>query len=165
LYHVAIDAPAIASRRVAEPRRTIGARVMHMRSPESGTVGQGVRFTVAGGAVALIYLATTTVLAEVFHVHFQLALIIGTATALVAHFTLQRLFVWVHHEEFALDLHEQLGRYLVIAAVQYGVTAVSTAVLPGALDVPVLPVYIVTALVLAAANFLVFRGGIFHPER
>jgi putative flippase GtrA len=149
---------------VAAPRKTIAARVMHLRSPESGTVGQGVRFAIAGGTVAVIYLATTTILAEVFDVEFQLALVIGTVTALLAHFTLQRLFVWVHHEEFALDLHAQVGRYLLVAAVQYGVTAASTAVLPDALDVPVTPVYLITALSLAAVNFLVFRGGIFHPD-
>ena len=128
-------------------------------------MGQGVRFAVAGGLVALFYLTTTTLLAEVFDVPFQLALIIGTATALVAHFTLQRLFVWVHHEEFALGLHAQVRRYLLVAAVQYALTAASTAVLPQALGVPVTPVYLVTAVTLAAANFLVFRGGIFHPER
>jgi putative flippase GtrA len=138
---------------------------MHLRSPESGTVGQGVRFALAGGTVAVMYLATTTILAEVFDIDFQLALVIGTVTALLAHFTLQRLFVWVHHEEFALDLHAQVGRYLLVAAVQYGLTAASTAVLPGALDVPVTPVYLITALTLAAVNFVVFRGGIFHPER
>jgi putative flippase GtrA len=138
---------------------------MHLRSPESGTVGQGVRFALAGGTVAVMYLATTTILAEVFDIDFQLALVIGTVTALLAHFTLQRLFVWVHHEEFALDLHAQVGRYLLVAAVQYGLTAASTAVLPGALDVPVTPVYLITALALAALNFVVFRGGIFHAER
>jgi putative flippase GtrA len=147
------------------PPRTIAARLLHLRSPESGTAGQGVRFAVAGGAVALIYLTTTTVLAEVFDVPFQVALIIGTAAGLVAHFTLQRLFVWVHHEDFALGLHAQVGRYLVVAAVQYGLTALSTSVLPDALGVPVTPVYLVTALALATLNFLIFRGGIFHPER
>jgi putative flippase GtrA len=119
----------------------------------------------AGGTVALIYMATTTVLWEVFDIPFQLALVIGTCTALVAHFTLQRLFVWVHHEEFALGLHEQVGRYLLVAAAQYSLTAASTAVLPRALDLPVTPVYLATAVTLAAINFLVFRGGIFHPER
>jgi len=138
---------------------------LHLRSPEAGTMGQGVRFAVAGGLVALIYLTTTTVLAEVFDVPFQIALVIGTVTGLIAHFTLQRLFVWVHHEEFALGLHAQVGRYLAVAAIQYGLTAASTAVLPGALGVPVTPVYLVTALAIAALNFLIFRAGIFHPER
>ena len=150
---------------MAAPRKTIAARVLHLRSPESGAIGEGIRFAMAGGTVALIYLTTTTVLAEVVDVPFQVALAIGTATALIAHFTLQRLFVWVHHEEFALGLHAQAGRYLLVAAIQYGLTAASTSLLPGALGVPVTAVYLVTALTLATINFLVFRGGIFHPEQ
>ena len=155
----------IACQRVDAPRKTIARRVIRLRSPESGLVGQGLRFAIAGGTVALIYLTTTTVLAEVFDVPFQLALIIGTITGLSAHFTLQRLFVWVHHEEFALSVHAQVGRYLLMAGIQYGLTALSTSVLPNALNLPVTRVYLATALSLAAFNFLVFRGRIFHSER
>ncbi len=147
---------------MAAPKKTISGRVHHLRSPESGVIGEGLRFAIAGGTVALIYLTTTTVLHEVFGVPFQLALIIGTLTGLTAHFTLQRVFVWVHHEEFALSVHAQVGRYLVVAAIQYTLTALSTSILPGALDLPVTPVYLATACSLAALNFLVLRGRIFH---
>jgi putative flippase GtrA len=143
-------------------RKSIAARVLHLRSPDSGTVGQSVRFAVAGGAVAVIYLTTTTLLHELFDVPFQIALVLGTLTGLLAHFTLQRLFVWVHHEEFALGLHAQVGRYLLVAVAQYCLTALSTAVLPHALGLPITPVYLATAFTLAAINFLVFRGKIFH---
>jgi putative flippase GtrA len=149
---------------VATPRRSITASILHLRSPESGTVGQGVRFLVAGGTVAVIYLSTTIVLAEVFDVPFQVALIIGTVVALITHFSLHRLFVWVHHEEFALGLHEQVGRYLTLAATNYGVTATSTWLLPRALGLPVTPVYLCTVFALTVTNFLLFRGGIFHSE-
>ena len=44
-------------------------------------------------------------------------------------------------------------------------TATSTAILPDLLDLPVIPVYIATALTFAAFNFLFFRFGIFHAER
>jgi putative flippase GtrA len=138
-------------------------RIAHLRSPNSGTVGQGLRFVIAGGTVAVWYLATTTVLADVFGVAFELALAIGFVTGLLVHFTLQRFFVWVHHSEFALGLGAQVGRYLVVAAAQYGLTAASTGLLPGALGVPVTPVYFATVIVIACANFLVFRGGVFHP--
>ena len=80
--------------------------------------------------MAGVYLGTTTVLADVAGLPFQAALISGFCVALIVHFTLQRNFVWVHEDEFALPLRHQAGRYLVIAGVQYGVTAVSTLVLP-----------------------------------
>jgi putative flippase GtrA len=135
-----------------------------LNAPESGLLGQGVRFALSGGTVALVYLATTTVLADVARVPFQAALAIGFCVGLVVHFTLQRVFVWTHHEEFALQLGHQLGRYLAVAAVQYGVTAASTALLPSALGVPTEIVYLATVAVVVSANFLLFRNGIFHAK-
>jgi putative flippase GtrA len=123
-----------------------------------------MRFALAGGLVALIYTLTTLLLADVVGLKFQLALLIGFGVGLVTHFTLQRLFVWVHHEEFALPLHHQVGRYLFVAAIQYGLTAASTSILPAALGVSTELVYLVTVVVLVSTNFLVFRHGIFHPK-
>jgi putative flippase GtrA len=149
---------------VPTTKRPLTNRVSHLRSPDSGTVGQGLRYAIAGTTVALWYLVTTTVLADVFGVPFELALAIGFVTAMLLHFTLQRFFVWMHHSEFALGLSSQVRRYLVVAGVQYAVTVAATAVLPRALDLPVTLVYYTTAIALAAVNFLVFRGGIFHAE-
>jgi putative flippase GtrA len=144
--------------------------VRTLRAPGSGVLRQGLRFAVAGGTVMLVYLSVTTVLADVVGMHFQVALAIGFCVALVIHFTLQRLFVWTHHEEFALPLHHQVGRYLTVAASQYGVTAASTSLLPSALGVSTEVVYLATVAVVVSTNFLVFRHGIFHakpavPER
>jgi putative flippase GtrA len=145
-------------------RTLIGSRVVDLRSPDSGTVGQGVRFAVVGCVVALVYLTTTTVLADVFAIPFQIALVIGFVTAVCVHFTLQRLFVWVHHAEFALDLGEQIGRYLLVVSAQYVVTATSTALLPSVIGVPVTFVYVMTVLALTGVNFLFFRNGVFHAS-
>lgn len=145
-------------------KRPLADRVLHLRSPDSGTAGQGLRYAISGTIVALWYLVATTVLADVLGVAFQLALAIGFATAVLLHFTLQRLFVWVHHEKFALPLHHQVGRYLLVAGAQYAITVATTSVLPGALDLPVILVYYATAITLASVNFLIFRGRIFHAE-
>ena len=144
-------------------RRVLTA-VRMLRSPRSGLLGQGVRYGLAGATVALTYLSTTTILAEVVQIPFQIALAIGFSVALVLHFTLQRLFVWSHQEEFSLPLHHQAGRYLTVAGTQYGLTIASTALLPAALGVSSEIVYLVTVAVLASTNFLVFRHGIFHAE-
>lgn len=145
------------------PRRARGL-VRALRAPESGVLGQGVRFALSGGIVAAVYLATTTVLASVVGLPFQVALAIGFSVAIAVHFTLQRLFVWTHHEEFALPLGHQVGRYLAVAAVQYGVTAASTALLPSALGISTEIVYLATVAVVLSVNFLVFRNGIFHAK-
>jgi putative flippase GtrA len=145
-------------------RRPLADRVEHLRSPDSGAVGQGLRYAVAGSIVALWYLTTTTVLADVFGVAFQLALVIGFVSAVLVHFTLQRFFVWVHHSEFALGIRAQVTRYLLVAGCQYAVTAAATSLLPGALGLPVTPVYFATAVALPGLNFLIFRGGVFHAD-
>ena len=135
-----------------------------VRSPNSGLRGQSIRFALVGGTVALIYVGTTTVLATVVGMPFQAALIVGLSMGLVIHFTLQRLFVWTHHDEFALPLHHQLGRYVAATAMQYGVTAASTSLLPSVLGVSAELVYLGTVAVVITTNFLVFRNGIFHPR-
>jgi putative flippase GtrA len=128
-------------------------------------VGQGVRFAASGGFVALVYIGTTSLLAEVVGLPFELALAIGFGIAITTHFTLQRLFVWAHVDEYALPLGAQLARYLVLAGTQYGLTALAIATLPQALEVATEVVYIVTAGLLTIGTFLLLRARVFQPHR
>lgn len=145
-------------------RGSVASSVLRLRSPDSGTIGQGVRFALAGGFVGFIYLAITTVLADVLSMPFQIALLISFGTALCVHFTLQRWFVWVHDAEFALGFSRQVGRYLLVTGTQYAVTAASTSVLPGALGIQVTFIYFATVIVIAIANFVLFRNKIFYAR-
>ena len=131
-----------------------------MRRP---IAGEGLRFVLSGGIVALVYTATTLLLADVVGLPFELALVTGYAVGLATHFTFQRMFVWVHAAGFALPLHRQLWRYLLLAGVQYGATAAAIGVLPRTLGVPTEVVYLSSVVVLAVANFLLFRTRVFHP--
>ena len=83
---------------------------------------------------------------------------------MLVQFNLYRVFVWVHHEEFALPVHHQVGRYLAAAAVNYGLTAACTAVLPGVLGVPTEAVYLVMVAALPVMNFVVLRYVVFHAR-
>ncbi|HVR05725.1 MAG TPA: GtrA family protein [Solirubrobacteraceae bacterium] len=130
--------------------------------PEGGLFGAGLRFAISGVIVTAVYLSSTTFLAVVVGLPFQVALPLGYGLGLCVHFTLQRVFVWVHHEEFALPFHHQAARYLLLAGAQYGVTAASTALLPGLLGLPIEVVYLLTVLCVTAANFVVFRLVVFH---
>jgi putative flippase GtrA len=133
-----------------------------LRARDSGVLGQGMRYALVGCVVAVVYLSTTTLLALVLGMPFQAALAIGACLAIVVHFTLQRAFVWAHSEEFALPFHHQIGRYLLVTGAQYGVTAASVALLPAALGLPTEVVYLTTVMLIASANFLIFRHGVFH---
>ncbi len=131
-------------------------------APDSGLLGQGVRFALVGSLTALVYLLTTTILALVLGVPFEIALPVGLCLAVAVHFTLQRAFVWAHHGGFALSLHRQVRRYLSVVVVQYGITAASIALLPRVLGLPTEIVYLTTVLLLAVVNFAIFRQGVFH---
>jgi putative flippase GtrA len=133
-------------------------------TPDYGLFAQGARFAIAGGTVAGVYVITTTLLADVVGVPFQVALAIGFCVALVVHFTLQRLFVWTHDGEFALPLRRQVSRYLAVAAAQYGLTVASTSLLPSALHVSTEVVYLATVALVYSVNFVVFRHRIFHAK-
>jgi putative flippase GtrA len=143
--------------------RLAQAFLSDIRSPRWGVFGQLVRFALSGSVVAVVYVSVTTVLHDIFAVRFQIALAIGFVAGVALHFTLQRVFVWRHDEQFALAAHRQAVRYLSVCASQYGVTALATSQLPGLVGLPVEIVYLSTMLALAAFNFIVFRGRVFHP--
>lgn len=138
--------------------------VSALRSPKSGLLGQLVRFGLAGGFVTLVYIAITTLLSQVIGLAFELALGIGFVSALLMHFTFQRLFVWVHEDGFALSFRKQVARYLTMAGTQYACTVASTAILPGVLGISTEVVYLLTMAVVTGAGFLVMRFIIFHAE-
>jgi putative flippase GtrA len=123
-----------------------------------------VRFLLAGGVVLIVYVSITTVLADVIGMHFQVALAIGFGIALIVQFNLYRVFVWTHHEEFALPVHHQAGRYLAAAAFGYGLTAACTSLLPRVLGVSTEIVYLAMVVALPVVNFIVFRYIIFHTK-
>ena len=119
----------------------------------------------AGGHGRLYYVTSTSVLANVVGLPFELALILGFSSAICLHFTLQRIFVWVHAADFALPVQHQVLRYLVVVGSQYGITALATGFLPAALGVPTEVVYLITASLLAVTNFMVMGSRVFHGER
>jgi putative flippase GtrA len=128
-------------------------------------LGQGLRYVLAGSFVSLVYLLTTTILALVVGLPFEVALTIGFSLGLVVHFNLQRFFVWVHHEGFALPPRRQARRYLAVAGTQYGITTASTALLPPVVGLSHEVVYLATTVLLTLSNFVVFRHGVFHPPQ
>jgi putative flippase GtrA len=121
-----------------------------------------MRFAIVGCVVAAVYLLTTTLLRALLRMPFEVALAIGFFLALAVHFTLQRMFVWAPGERFVLGFHQQVGRYLLLALAQYGLTAASVGLLPGRLGLPTELVYLVTVALVASCNFLIFRHRVFH---
>jgi putative flippase GtrA len=142
----------------------VRALVQRVRSLDRKLVWQGVRYAITGAGVAGVYVGTTLVLSHVVGIQFQIALAIGFFTAITAHFSAHRLFVWGHESDFALSVPRQIGRYLPLTAAQYGFTALTTSVLPSALGVPTDVIYLATVVCVTLVTFVLLRTRVFHAE-
>lgn len=126
-------------------------------------VGSTLRYAIAGAIVGVFILVTPLLLNKVLGVPIEAAIPVAYVAALTLHFNLQRFFVFRHVDEFALQTHQQVMRYLAVAAVQYPTIAIATAVLPGLLGIPQPIAYVVTVLTVSATSFfLVLRRRVFH---
>lgn len=125
--------------------------------------GAAIRYGVAGGVVAGVYLGIPLLLNGVLAVPIQVAIPFAYILAVTLHFNLQRHFVFAHVDRFALSVRHQIGRYVVIGAIQYPTTALATAFLPGLLGVSERVMFVIITLCISVAFFLVLRGHVFHP--
>jgi putative flippase GtrA len=126
--------------------------------------GPLIRYGIAGGCVALVYLSVPLLLHDVAGLPIEVAIPIAYALALTLHFNLQRRFVFHHIDEFALTTRQQIGRYAMMAAIQYPTTALATAFLPGWLHISSDAAFVIITLTISLGAFLLLRGHIFHPD-
>ena len=132
-----------------------------LRHPLAGPL---VRYAAAGATVAIVYLAVPFVLNGLIGVPIEVAILLAYALAVTLHFNLQRHFVFRDVVEFALSVRQQIGRYLVIGAIQYPTTALAIAFVPGLLGVSQAVTYVLVTLTLSLTFFLLLRGHVFHPN-
>ena len=125
---------------------------------------QAARYVIAGLLNTGIYVGLTLLLSGPLGVPIQIAIVTAFLTALCTHFLLQRFFVFRSRGAFHLTAGAQAGRYVVIGAIQYAITAAATAVLPGWLDVPEQAVYVVVVGLISAISFLLLRSRVFHAR-
>jgi putative flippase GtrA len=121
------------------------------------------RFAFSGGVVAVVHMTVMTVLVGVLDAPVQPSLLIAYCAAVAVHFSMNRNLVFAGDAGFALHLSAQGMRYLGLVLFSYGATALSLAVLPDILDLPVLVVYFGTIACLSIVSFTVLQGLIFHP--
>lgn len=143
--------------------RVIGGPLRRVLAP--GASGQAVRYVIAGATVAAVYIGATLLLSGPAGAPIQAAIPVAYVTAVSLHFVLQRFFVFGDAKAFALAVHHQVGRYVAIGAVQYALTAASTALLPPALGLSEQVVYAGTVAAISAMTFIFLRTRVFHPPR
>lgn len=124
--------------------------------------GHAIRYAAAGALVFGVYVAATLLLSGPVGLPIQAAIALGYATAVVLHFVLQRVFVFVDRDEFELSTRHQVRAYLLLSGGQYAVTAVATHVLPDALGIDERLVYCGSALLVSGFVFVFLRTRVFH---
>jgi putative flippase GtrA len=132
----------------------------HLRTTSPRTLA---RFAFTGGVVALVHMTIMTSLVGLLDAPAQPSLLIAYCGAVAVHFSMNRNLVFTSDAGFALHLSAQGTRYLGLVLFSYGTSALSLAVLPGILDLPVLVVYFGTIACLSVVSFTVLQGLIFHP--
>jgi putative flippase GtrA len=123
-----------------------------------------IRYAISGAIVGVLYLGMPIFLNSVFGIPLEACLPVVYVLAITLQFTLQRLFVFRHVSEFALSIRRQALWYVMIAAIQYPLSAAATALLPSLLRVPERLVYVVATLVISLATFLFLRRSVFHES-
>jgi putative flippase GtrA len=127
---------------------------------------QPLRYAIVGALTALTYFSLTLLLAGPAGFPFALAMPCAYAPALMLHFVLQRVFVFRTPEGFALAMHNQARRYVVIGASQVVLSAIITSFVPDLIGVDERIVYVIATFALAGASYLMLRFHVFHgPER
>jgi len=124
-----------------------------------------MRFGLTGAFVFGIYTGGTLLLSGPLGLPIVLAIGIALCLALAVNFTMQRHFVFLDHETFALTAGTQLRRYIFATACNYALTSLIVTTVPQALGVSQQLVFVVTALVLSLVGFSVVRWWIFHVPR
>jgi putative flippase GtrA len=150
---------------MAEPRSVSTGVAQVLRDAVSPAArGQLMRYAIAGATVAAVYIGLTLSLSGPAGLDIQAAIPIAYVTAICLHFTLQRWFVFHDAGAFALAMHHQIGRYVVLGLSQYGLTAAATAILPGALDLPERVVYVCAVGAISGISFILLRTRVFHAH-
>lgn len=126
---------------------------------------QGATFAAVGLTVMIVYTGLTALLAGPVGLPFQAALALSYGTALALNFTLHRRYTFATGDGYALRLPGQVARFLALALVQYVVTALAIAWLPGALDLPEFVVWAGVVAAFAVGNFLALKLMTFHSRR
>jgi putative flippase GtrA len=125
--------------------------------------GQALRFGIAGGTVTLVNLAIPIVLNDALGIPIEVVIPFAYIVAASLQFTLQRMFVFRHVEQFALSTRAQLMRYVLIGAVQYPTVALGTFALPKLFDISSKAAFLGTSLTFSFCLFLFMRKRVFHP--
>lgn len=122
-----------------------------------------MRFAIAGGTVAIVYIGLGLLLSGPAGIPIQMAIPCAYLPSIALHFSLQRWFVFASGE-FMLSMRTQVWRYIGVAFAQYLLTAGLTYLLPVVFGVSDRVAYVIAVLTAMVLTFLTLRLAVFHDE-
>jgi putative flippase GtrA len=148
-------------------------RTRPQQSRISGTWGperpravlQLARFGLTGALVFAVYTGGTLLLSGPLGVPIVAAIAMTYPVVVVIHFTMQRRFVFLDRDAFALPLKGKLLRYFTALICNYALTTALVITLPHALGVSQEIVFVGVVIVVSLLSFALLRGWIFHEPR
>lgn len=126
--------------------------------------GQMMRYGISGAVVAAVYLGMPIAVSDAFGWPLQAMIPVAFVLAATLQFTLQRIFVFRHVDEFALSVRAQVMLYVIVGSIQYPATALGTFLLPKLFGMPDRVAFITTSLAFSLFFFLFIRRRVFHPS-
>ena len=152
-----------------EPSRVYSAEplapVASDRPAHIGFTLQLARFGVAGALVFGVYTGGTLLLSGPLGVPIVVAIALAYLVGVTLHFLLQRHFVFLDRDTFALPLKAQVSRYVVIGVCQYTLTSVAVTTLPHVIGASQQLVFVGVVVAISLFSFTVLRTAIFHEPR
>jgi putative flippase GtrA len=121
-----------------------------------------IRYGISGAVVAAFYLGMPIAVSAAFDWPLQAMIPIAFVLAAVLQFTLQRIFVFGHVEEFALSTRAQAVWFAIVGAVQYPTTALGTLLLPAIFGMPDRVAFLIISVIFSLCFFLFIRSRVFH---
>jgi putative flippase GtrA len=123
-----------------------------------------LRYGISGAVVAAVYLGMPIVVSDAFGWPLQAMIPVALVVATTLQFTLQRIFVFRHVDEFALSVRAQVMFYVIVGSIQYPAIALGTFLLPRLFGISDRVAFVATSLAFSLFFFLFIRRRVFHPS-
>ncbi len=118
-----------------------------------------LKFAVSGGTAAILGIALLYLFTGVFGIWYLPASVLAFALSMVAHFFLQKLWVFTHKTAHAT--HVEFGKFFLLALINLGINSACMYALVSLLSVNYLLAQILIRIGLAVLNYFIYERMIF----
>ncbi|MDE2041033.1 MAG: GtrA family protein [Patescibacteria group bacterium] len=131
--------------------------------PKASAVQKFMKFAVSGGTAAVLSIVLLYIFTDWLGWWYLISSIIAFIISMVAHFILQKLWVFTHKETDGV--HIQLAKFLMLSLVNLGINSLFMYAAVSVLGLNYLVAQFIIRIVLAVMNYFVYERLIFITNR